>query len=142
MTALGHRAAPAPRELSALSRAECLDLLASQSVARLAFTRRALPDVIPVNFVLDGESALIRVQPGSAVARAVAGAVVAIQADDLDREDRTGWSVTAVGEACEVLDPGDLARVADLVPLPWARGDRSLLIRIPLTRVAGRRLDA
>jgi len=34
--------------------------------------------------------------------------VVAFEADQLDPAGRSGWSVTAVGPASEVTDPGEL----------------------------------
>jgi len=61
--------------LEVLSRAEAVALLETQEVGRLVYTRRALPAVIPVNFVVRGGAILIRTGSGSSMAQAVRGAV-------------------------------------------------------------------
>jgi nitroimidazol reductase NimA-like FMN-containing flavoprotein (pyridoxamine 5'-phosphate oxidase superfamily) len=122
------------RTMRSLDREDCLALLATQQVGRLAFTRRALPDIVPVNFVLDREDVLIRLEEDSSVARAVRDAVVAFQVDQLDLTERTGWSVTVVGVA-EV----DEAAGRDAPPFhPWAPGRRDQYVRIHTDRVEGR----
>ena len=45
--------------LEVLSRAEAITLLESQEAGRLVYTRRALPAVRPVNFVVRGGAVLI-----------------------------------------------------------------------------------
>jgi uncharacterized protein len=122
--------------LTALDPAEARALLATQPVGRLAFTRRALPDIVPVNYVLYGSDLLIRLAPGSSVARAVRDSVVALEADSLDPEGWTGWSVTVVGQA----------RAADAVavpagrPAPWAPGAHDEFLAISTEQITGRRL--
>jgi hypothetical protein len=131
---------PGERLLRPLDRATCVALLESVPVGRLVFTVRALPEVIPVNFRLFEGSVVVRVADTS---RAVTGAldtVVAFQADRIDAETRTGWSVTVVGHTSEVLDPATRRRVLALPLVAWAGGDRDRLLRIPLDRVTGRRL--
>ena len=55
-------------------------------------------------------------------------------------ELRTGWSVVVAGRARR-LHTSEAARLpADLLPDVWARGPRSSVIAIELTRVEGRRL--
>ena len=117
---------------------ECLSLLATRSFGRVVSTHRALPVVLPVDFLLHGSGVLLRVAPGSALA-AVRGAVVAFQADDVDVGARTGWSVTVVGRAGEVRDP--LLRRHVLAALaPWAGDEQDHVVRISLERVTGRGL--
>ena len=128
------------RLLVHIDRASCLRLLGTAAVGRLVFTVRALPEIYPVNFALFEGSVVIRVADTS---RAVAGAldtVVAFQADRIDAETRTGWSVTVVGRSGEILDAGERRRVLALPLEPWAGGPRDRLLRIPLDRVTGRRL--
>lgn len=43
-----------------LSRDECLELLAAMSVDRIAYTTDDGPRVLPVNYVLEGESVVFR----------------------------------------------------------------------------------
>ena len=77
-----------------LERQECLRLLANAPVGRIVHTRHALPAVLPVNFGLDGDGAvLLRTSAASELARAVDGAVVAFEADEVDPLAHSGWSV-------------------------------------------------
>ena len=124
-------------ESAPLERNESLALLATGRVGRLAFTRRALPDIVPVNFVLRGEDLLIRLDPSSFVAQAVRGAVVAFEVDDLDPAGRGGWSVTVVGSA-EVDESSD--EQGQSAPDGWETGNRALLLRIGTEFISGRRL--
>jgi len=125
-----------------LSRAEAIALLESQEVGRLVYTRRALPAVRPVNFAVRGGAVLIWTGSASSLGQAVRGAVVAFEADELDRATRSGWSVVVVGTAQLVTDEMELARARLDGPVPWAPGIKEYLIRIPLTMVTGRWLGA
>lgn len=125
-----------------LTREECLALLPTVPVGRLVFTERALPAVVPVNFLLDRGRILVRTGTTSSLGAAVRGAVVAFQVDELDREARHGWSVTVTGRAYEVQDPLELIRIADLPLLPWVGGHLEHVIAVPVELVNGRRVGA
>jgi len=127
--------------LEVLDQRECLRLLASVPVGRVAFTDRALPAIQPVNFVLDGSDVILRTGVGSKLGLAIRRAVVAFEADDFDPETHGGWSVTLLGEARAVTDPAEIERLARL-PLPaWAPGPRETYIRIAGRYVSGRRIN-
>lgn len=128
-----------PGELAGLSQSECLQLLATRQVGRVAYVARAgLPDVVPVNYEVDGENVLIRSGPGPKLQAAERGDMVAFEVDDIDEEQHTGWSVVVVGRARR-LSAAEQNRV-ELVPKPWAAGPRLHLVRITSTRITGRRL--
>jgi nitroimidazol reductase NimA-like FMN-containing flavoprotein (pyridoxamine 5'-phosphate oxidase superfamily) len=91
---------------------ECLDRLHIGSVGRIAVTHRALPAIVPVNYVLSGSRVVFRTEPGGMLARACAGTVVAFEVDELDPEGRSGWSVLVVGQA-ELLDGSAALRAAE-----------------------------
>jgi nitroimidazol reductase NimA-like FMN-containing flavoprotein (pyridoxamine 5'-phosphate oxidase superfamily) len=131
---------PAARLLEVLGDAESLELLASMPVGRLVVTEQALPNVLPVSFVVDGRALIVRTSPDSRLASATRGTVVAFEADDIDLTTRSGWSVTVVGHATHVTDAAELDRLETLPLRPWAacRGDRFIRIEIELVR--GRRL--
>ena len=125
-----------PGGLAVLTRAECSALLATRSVGRLAYVARAgVPDIAPVNYVLDGDDVVVRSGPGPKLQAAERGDVVAFEVDDLDEGARTGWSVVVVGRARRVPVPAD-----GTGPEPWSAGPRRHLVRITPTRVTGRRL--
>ena len=128
--------------LEILDRDECLRLLASVPVGRIVFTHRALPAVQPVNFIVDGEAIIIRTIPGSKMHGATQDTVVAFEADEINIDEHSGWSVTVVGHASVVEDPDERRRL-DALPLrPWAPGERDHFLRIPVDMVTGRRLHA
>ena len=126
--------------LQRLSRDECLALLASVPVGRIIYTRRALPAVELVNFVLDEGDIVIRTDGSGKLAAATRGAVVAFAADQLDLDTQSGWSVTAIGPSGEVTDPDELARLRTIGLTPWAMGARDHFIRISPVMLNGRRL--
>ena len=126
--------------LSPLGREECLSLLAPRPVGRVVFTHRALPVVLPVNFLLHDTGVLMRVGPGSVLAGVSRGAVVAFQVDDVDAGPDTGWSVTVVGRADEVGDE-EIRQRALTALAPWTDGDLDHVVRIGLEQVTGRRLS-
>lgn len=123
-----------------LDREQCLDLLETVRVGRLAFTEGALPTVQPVNFRVHDGQVVIRVAGGTKLAAAVANAVVAFQADTLDPDLRAGWSVTVVGHASLVSEVAELVAMAGIWLRPWAPGRRDHFVRIQTERVTGRRL--
>jgi uncharacterized protein len=130
-----------PTSLTALSREECLTLLATVPIGRLVFTRRALPAIHPVNFVLDGACIVVRTAAGSKLAAAVNHAVVAFEADELDLEAHTGWSVTVIGHSREITDAAELRRLRELPLVTWAPGPRDHMVSIKAELVTGRRLE-
>ncbi|MFB9318784.1 pyridoxamine 5'-phosphate oxidase family protein [Cryptosporangium minutisporangium] len=128
------------RALTAIDREECLALLASVPVGQVVFSFRALPEILPVNFRVDGASVVLRVASGSALARVTHGTVLAFHADRIDEAARTGWSVTVVGRVTEVTDEDERARIRALPLESWMSDARDHFLRIDAERVTGRRL--
>lgn len=130
---------PKGQPLEELNRRQCLELLDTVRVGRLVFTEDALPAVQPVNFRLWRDDVVIRVAGGPKLAAATRNQVVAFQADELDADLRTGWSVTVVGHAEPVTDVDDLVEVAGTFVQPWVDGRRDHFVRIRVEKVTGRR---
>ena len=63
----------ASRRLVDLNRDECLELLGAMSVGRIAYTTDDGPRVLPVNYVLEGDSVVFRTVPDGKVYRPRAG---------------------------------------------------------------------
>ncbi|KUI40794.1 pyridoxamine 5'-phosphate oxidase [Mycobacterium sp. GA-1199] len=126
-------------ELEELNRRQCLDLLQGVRVGRLVFTEDALPAVQPVNFRLWHDDVVIRVAGGPKLAAATDNQVVAFQADELDADLRTGWSVTVVGHAEPISDVDELLEVAGTFIQPWVDGRRDHFVRIRTEKMTGRR---
>jgi nitroimidazol reductase NimA-like FMN-containing flavoprotein (pyridoxamine 5'-phosphate oxidase superfamily) len=130
------------QELEVLGRQQCLALLETVQVGRLVFTEDALPAVQPVNFRLSGDDVVIRVAGGAKLTAAAQNFVVAFEADELDPDLRTGWSVTVVGHAQRITDVDELVQVSGTFVQPWVDGRRDHFVRIRTEKVTGRRLRA
>src|SRR5215208_5008108 len=114
-----------------LDRQECLRLLAGVPVGRIVYTRQALPAVLPVNFCVDRDGAvLVRTSASSALVRAIDGAVVAFEADEVDAALHSGWSVVVTGAATSVTDPAEHARLLRDGPRSWAPAPQEVFVRI------------
>jgi nitroimidazol reductase NimA-like FMN-containing flavoprotein (pyridoxamine 5'-phosphate oxidase superfamily) len=106
--------------LQALSRPECLELLARHNLGRVAFTERALPAIRPVNYALVGSHVMLRTDV-EGLGRRLDGQIVAFEVDDVDNVMETGWSVVVTGTARLVRDTGELVR-HEAVPLVTMAG--------------------
>jgi hypothetical protein len=128
------------RRQEVLDEAECLALLGTASIGRVAFTAGALPAVQPVAFTVHRGEVLIPTQPGSEVAVASRGAVVAFEVDELDLIDRTGWTVTIVGPSRLIVDPGTVSALDDLGTRPWVPAATHCYVAVHIRLVGGRRV--
>jgi nitroimidazol reductase NimA-like FMN-containing flavoprotein (pyridoxamine 5'-phosphate oxidase superfamily) len=124
-----------------LDRQECLRRLAGAAVGRIVHTRDALPAVLPVNFLLAEDGAvLLRTSAFSELVRAVDGAVVAFEADEVDAAAHSGWSVVVTGPASVVTDPEEHARLVRNGPRSWVPWPAEVFLRIEAELVTGREL--
>jgi len=123
-----------------MTHSECLELLRSSNVGRIVFTSSALPAIMPVNYVLDGDAIVFRTSAGSRLATATDGAVVAFEVDEIDEFQRTGWSVVVVGVADAVREVGAMVRMQQLNLVSWVPGVRAHYVRIVPAQITGRLL--
>ncbi len=124
--------------LRELNRRDCLDLLQGSGVGRVAVCTPDGPVIIPVNYVMDDETVVVRTAPYTLLA-GHAWDQAAFEIDDLDHDMRRGWSVLVVGQAAPVEDPDEIAESQRLSELmPWAPGSRNMFIRITPQRITGR----
>jgi nitroimidazol reductase NimA-like FMN-containing flavoprotein (pyridoxamine 5'-phosphate oxidase superfamily) len=127
--------------LEALTRDECLDLLAGQTFGRLSVVVDGGPDIFPVNYVLDGDTIAVRTDPGTKLTAAGIRRV-AFEVDDVDADSHTGWSVVVRGLGYDITEAIDdrSVRTRTLVLMPWAPGPKTQWIKILHTEISGRRL--
>ena len=114
---------------------ECLALLATTDVGRLAIGHGGSVDIFPINYALDGRTILFRTAEGTKW-RDGPGGGVAFEVDELDAEHRTGWSVVVHGR----LEPVAPGVEGEASPLPWAEGTKPHLLRLVPENVTGRRI--
>ncbi len=129
-------AIPAPRLLAA---AECLRLLTTVPVGRIAYTRSALPAVEPVRFILDGGHIFAAVGSVSALPASVHQSVVAFQADHFDG-NQNSWTVTVVGNVQLVSDPGEIGKLHGLGLASWTPGGIDQFLHVRPGIVSGQQL--
>jgi nitroimidazol reductase NimA-like FMN-containing flavoprotein (pyridoxamine 5'-phosphate oxidase superfamily) len=127
--------------LERLSRTECLDLLALAHVGRVGFLVDGHPEILPVNYALDGDAILFRTAEGSALNQ-VSLANVAFEVDAIDESMRSGWSVLVRGHATDIGDTIDPTseRLRRLTLVTWAPGQRQRWYVIRPQAITGRRL--
>ena len=125
-----------------LTKSECFALLSGERLGRVAVIDDQGPAIFPVNFVLDRHMVVFRTDEGTKLDAAARGSRVAFEIDGTDAAARTGWSVLVRGEAIEVSDPAELARLRRLPLAPWAPGAKAHYVRILPARLTGRRILA
>jgi nitroimidazol reductase NimA-like FMN-containing flavoprotein (pyridoxamine 5'-phosphate oxidase superfamily) len=125
--------------LEILDESECTRLLHTARVGRVAVDVGGAVAVLPVNFAMLGDDIMFFTGSGLKLNAALNTDAVTFEADDVDFEAHTGWSVLAVGRA-ERTDGSLRTRVEALGLYPWAAGDRHHLIRIRPTFLSGRRV--
>lgn len=135
-------AEPWPGQIRELTRSECFELLEGEHVGRVAVTDDRGPVVFPVNFILDRHTVVFRTEEGTKLAAAIRGSRVCFEVDHADAVARTGWSVIVRGEAAEVTDQAELARLRELPLRAWAQGARDRYVRILPAMLTGRCITA
>lgn len=132
------------RTIDVIPTDECYLLLDSATVGRIAFVDQDGPVAIPVNFaVVDGDI-VFRTEATSGLRTGV-DHQVGFEADRIDPEAHSGWSVLARGFAYEVPAeevPEMLAGLRERFPRPWAAGVHNTWVRIEVQAVTGRRLSS
>jgi len=124
-----------------LSVEECLELLRSAGLGRVAVRIGDAPAILPVNFALLDEEVVFRTDPGTKLTAALMGVRVAFEADHADPATRAGWSVLVVGRAEEIRDRSTLERVDTLDLEPWVAEAPDFVVRIRTERITGRRVQ-
>src|SRR6056297_540435 len=127
--------------LEVIGMAQCMALLRSRPLGRLAYIERGAPTVVPVNHLVDGPTVVLRSMQGGKLDAAIVEAPVAFQLDDHDPARGTGWSVLVRGRAIPVDDPELEARFASELDSWAVEADApATWIRIVPDDISGRRL--
>ena len=122
---------------------ECVRLVESKEIARVAFSAAGSVQLFPINYVWDGEGIAFRCEPESPIADVV-GLEVVIEIDGSDARKRSGWSVIARGYPVQVK-PGETPELAKrlkrLALFPWSAGDKEVWLRLIPAPLTGRRVQ-
>ena len=123
-----------------LAREDCLHLLRTHHVGRIAVVVGGRPEILPVNYALGRDAIVFRtVEEG--VLEGASRTSAAFEVDGVDEGPHEAWSVLVRGELEDVtgaLDrlSEDLRRVA---VSPMAPGDRTAWMALTIDEVSGRR---
>jgi nitroimidazol reductase NimA-like FMN-containing flavoprotein (pyridoxamine 5'-phosphate oxidase superfamily) len=128
--------------MEVLSPDECVLLLRSRELGRIAFEVDSQPEVFPVNYAMEGRIVVFRTAPGTKL-DFVPKTKLAFEVDDWDAELGIGWSVVVKGLAEEVTR--NLGRTAEHLrkaPVhPVAPGERWNWLAIQPSETSGRRFQ-
>jgi nitroimidazol reductase NimA-like FMN-containing flavoprotein (pyridoxamine 5'-phosphate oxidase superfamily) len=126
-----------------LGRDECLALVSTQRLGRLGVVVDGVPLVLPMGFVLDGETIVLQTNQGAKTLHAPLTSV-SFEVDHVDWEEGVGWSVLiqGIGEDISTAIDDRSEALRSLAAHSWAPppADRWLTI-IPRT-ITGRRVRA
>jgi nitroimidazol reductase NimA-like FMN-containing flavoprotein (pyridoxamine 5'-phosphate oxidase superfamily) len=115
---------------------QCWELLRSCEVGRLAVVVDGVPDIFPINHVVDHGSIVFRTAPGTKLS-AIAEGMVAFEVDGGDADEV--WSVVVKGRARRVEEPYEIIDATELPLYPWQQGPKPIFVRVEATEVTGRR---
>lgn len=134
------RAQSDQESLEGLSSMEAAELLRSHHLGRLVFAYDGWPVVMPVNYVFDEPTVVIRTDLGAKLTAAPFHAV-AFEIDDADSSGAWGWSVLAQGPAFDITSASDdRSRYLRSLPVtPWPGGPRDHWLTMTAVRLSGRR---
>ena len=121
---------------------ECLKLLASESLGRLAGIADGRPFIFPVNYMYADGAVVFRTSDGTKFSGSSFGRVI-FEIDGVDERFHTGWSVIVEGVSTEINDSLDSvsARLRRLELDPWAPGEKGHWIAIRPESISGRRIS-
>jgi uncharacterized protein len=133
----------APKSFTAISPSRCTELLSTQSVGRVAWHGSDGLQILPVSYVYYDGSIVFRTSPNSVLSDLSSSTDVVFEIDEIDQRNHGGWSVVASGRAEAVDEPREAERLlTDAGVVPWAPGDRNVLIQITPQKVTGRTVAA
>ncbi len=116
----------------------CWRLIGRSRVGRLGFVVAGQPRVLPVNSGVLDRQVVFRTSGESTLGGLINGSNVTFECDHTDPVAESGWSVVVRGRLWAVVDPDELARLADSELHPWAPGVKDRWMKIAPTEVTGR----
>jgi hypothetical protein len=121
---------------------ECLDLLRTVEVGRLAVSRTEHPDVFPVNYTVDHGTVVFRTAPGTKLDALTGERNVTFEVDGYHPASGEAWSVIIKGWAERITAPHERVDAVDLPLFPWHTGPKPHFVRVVPVEITGRRFHA
>jgi uncharacterized protein len=129
---------PAIGNFTELSEAECKQLLAEHTAGRIGFMAADGPQILPVTYQFRHGSVVFRTSPVGVLSGLVRRTSVAFEIDNIDEQNKSGWSVLVLGFAEAMAHNYLLTSAWETGPEPWADGVRNLFIEIKPRKISGR----
>jgi nitroimidazol reductase NimA-like FMN-containing flavoprotein (pyridoxamine 5'-phosphate oxidase superfamily) len=129
-----------PLGLELLSNEECRALLTGHHLGRLGLVSDGWPVILPVNYVFEDPSIVVRTGPGTKLDDSPL-TNVAFEIDAADPAGAWGWSVLVQGPAFDISDALDelSGALRHLRVEPHAPGDKPHWLKVTARRITGRR---
>lgn len=127
---------PSSSPISVLSDEECWARLATQRIGRLVTRVGDVVDIVPINFVVDGETIVFRTAPGNKLNELTINSSVVFEADVF--EQTAGWSVVLRGSARALETRAEIAEAEALPLRPFVPTVKPVFVRIENATVSGR----
>jgi len=131
-----------PGSFAELSEAECQELLAQHTAGRVGFMAPDGPQILPVTYQYRNGDVIFRTSPAGPLSGLVRRTSVAFEIDDIDEQNKSGWSVLVLGFAEAIAHNYLLTSAWETGPVPWADGVRNLFIEIKPRKISGRSVGA
>jgi len=131
--------------LERLDKAECMQLLADEGMARLAFNTRYGLTALPVGYKIHGGSIVLGTwdpvfDEDLRTGIESADYQVAVEVDQIDRQAHEGWFVLARGAAHHLDTEAERAPFIDAGLGPWVEDVPAHFIRVSPTAIFGVRV--
>jgi hypothetical protein len=122
---------------------ECLALVSTQRLGRLGVVVDGVPLVLPMGFVLDGETIVLQTNQGAKTLHAPLTSV-SFEVDHVDWEQGVGWSVLiqGIGEDISTAIDERSEALRSLVAHSWAPPPADRWLTIVPRSITGRRVRA
>ena len=121
-----------------LSDEQCWEHLRSTQIGRVGVTVGTTPDIFPVNYRIHRREIVIRTEAGTKLAAGTLMPTIAFEIDEIDLENRQGWSVVVKGNGREPSGLDEIARLEEVDLAPWADAPKSRWLIITPLEVTGR----
>lgn len=129
-----------PHTIEHLNPSECWAILRSATTGRVALVHDGVPDIFPVNHVIDHGSIVYRTGNGE-LFHATLNQEVAFEVDGHDLDANQVWSVVVKGRASERHQITDIVDSLELPLAPWQSGPKPRFVRIEPHQITGRRFS-
>ncbi|WP_285320242.1 pyridoxamine 5'-phosphate oxidase family protein [Pseudarthrobacter sp. lyk4-40-TYG-27] len=124
-----------------LSFDDCWELLANDTVGRLAIVVDEHPEIFPVNYIVHLRSIVFRTAPGSKLWGAKMERPASLEIDGYDPATEMAWSVVVRGDTGIIEDQAVKDHVDGLGLEPWQPGEKANYVRLNAKALTGRRFQ-